>query len=201
MSLKTELLEIIEGKNRGLLATETDNVKILTAVEKLEDHNPNLDPLNNLSLVNGDWRLLYTTSRSILGLNNIPLVQLGEIYQCIRTGTNKIYNLAEIKGLPFLEGLVSVAANLEIVSTKRVNVKFERSIIGLQKILGYVSPENFINKIEAGKYFLPLDFNFGVFNNKNPQGWLEITYLDENLRISRGNEGNVFILERFLSKN
>jgi hypothetical protein len=37
----------------------------------------------------------------------------------------------------------------------------------------------------------------GVFNNKNPQGWLEITYLDENLRISRGNEGNVFILERF----
>lgn len=197
MSLKTELLEIIEGKNRGLLATETDKVKILTAVEKLEDHNPNLDPLNNLSLVNGDWRLLYTTSRSILGLNNIPLLQLGEIYQCIRTGTNKIYNLAEIKGLPFLEGLVSVAAHLEIVSAKRVNVKFERSIIGLQKILGYVSPEDFINKIEAGKYFLPLDFNLGVFNNKNPQGWLETTYLDENLRIGRGNEGNVFILERF----
>jgi hypothetical protein len=197
MSLKTELLEIIEGKNRGLLATETDNVRILTAVEKLEDHNPNLDPLNNLSLVNGDWRLLYTTSRSILGLNNIPLLQLGEIYQCIRTETNKIYNLAEINGLPFLEGLVSVAANIEIVSAKRVNVKFERSIIGLRKILGYVSPEDFINKIEAGKYFLPLDINLGIFNNKNPQGWLEITYLDENLRIGRGNEGNVFILERF----
>lgn len=197
MSLKTELLEIIEGKNRGLLATETDNVRILTAVEKLEDHNPNLDPLNNLSLINGDWRLLYTTSRSILGLNNIPLLQLGEIYQCIRTGTNKIYNLAEINGLPFLEGLVSVAASIEIVSAKRVNVKFERSIIGLRKILGYISPEDFIDKIEAGKYFLPLDFNLGIFNNKNPQGWLEITYLDENLRISRGNEGNVFILERF----
>lgn len=197
MSLKTELLDVIKDKNRGLLTTEIDNVKILTAVEKLEDHNPNLDPLNNLSLVNGDWRLLYTSSRSILGLNNIPLLQLGEIYQCIRTGTNKIYNLAEIKGLPFLEGLVSVTANVEIVSAKRVNVKFERSIIGLQKILGYVSPQDFINKIEAGKYFLPLDFNFGIFNNRNPQGWLEITYLDENLRISRGNEGNIFILERF----
>jgi PAP_fibrillin len=199
MSLKTELLEVIKDKNRGLLTTEIDNVKILTAVEKLEDHNPNLDPLNNISLVNGDWRLLYTSSRSILGLNNIPLLQLAEIYQCIRIGTNTIYNLAEIKGLPFLEGLVSVSANVEIVSAKRVNVKFERSIIGLQKILGYVSPKDFINKIEGGKYFFPIDFNFRVFNNRNPQGWLEITYLDENLRISRGNEGNIFILERFNS--
>lgn len=197
MSLKTELLEAIKDKNRGLLATENDNVKILTAVEKLEDHNPNLDPLNHLSLVSGNWRLLYTTSRSILGLNNLPLLELGEVYQCIRINTNKIYNLAQIKGLPFLDGLVSVSASFEIVSAKRINVKFDRSIIGLQKILGYSSPENFIDKIEAGKYFLPLDFNLGFFNNNNQQGWLEITYLDENMRISRGNEGNVFILERF----
>jgi hypothetical protein len=201
MSLKTELLQIIEGKNRGLLATEIDKVKILTAVEKIEDHNPNLNPLNNLALVNGDWRLLYTTSKSILGLDNIPLLQLGEIYQCIRTGTNKIYNLAEIKGLPFLEGLVSVAANFEIVSTKRVSVKFERSIIGLQRLLGYVSPKDFVNEIEGGRSFLPLDFNLGIFNKDNQQGWLEITYLDANLRIGRGNEGNVFILERFAPKD
>ncbi|BAQ60042.1 fibrillin [Geminocystis sp. NIES-3708] len=197
MSLKTELLEAIKDKNRGLSATENDKVKILTAVEKLEDHNPNLDPFNNLSLVDGNWRLLYTTSRSILGLNNLPLLGLGEVYQCIRISTNKIYNLAQIKGLPFLDGLVSVSANFEIVSAKRINVKFERSIIGLQKILGYLSPENFIDKIEAGKYFLPLDFNLELLNNNNQQGWLEITYLDENMRIGRGNEGNVFILERF----
>lgn len=196
MSLKTELLEIIKDKNRGLGATENDKVKILTAVEKLEDQNPHVNPFNNLSLVNGDWRLLYTTSRSILGLNNLPLFELSEIYQCIRTNTNKVYNLAQIKGLPFLDGLVSVSASLEIVSAKRINVKFERSIIGLQKLLGYISPKDFIKKIEGEKYFFPLDFNLKILNNNNPPGWLEITYIDDNLRIGRGNEGNVFILER-----
>ncbi|MBL1209058.1 PAP/fibrillin family protein [Geminocystis sp. GBBB08] len=201
MSLKIELLKILQEKNRGLLATENDRVKILTAVEKLEDQNPNPNPFDDLSLVNGDWRLLYTSSRSILSLDNIPLLQLGEIYQCIRTDTSKIYNLAQINSLPFLEGLVSVTANVEIVSAKRVKVKFERSIIGLQKLLGYISPDDFIDKIEVGKYFLPLDFNLSFFSNNNQQGWLEITYLDENLRISRGNEGNIFILERFVSAN
>ena len=68
MSLKAELLQAIAGKNRGLLATERDNVKILTAVEKLEDHNPIDEPLNKPELLDGDWRLLYTTSSSLLNL-------------------------------------------------------------------------------------------------------------------------------------
>jgi len=198
MNLKTELLEVIANKNRGLLAIEIDKIKILTAVEKLEDCNPNVNVFDNLLLLQGDWRLLYTTSKNILSLNNLPLVQLGEIYQCIRTDNTNIYNIAEIKGLPLLEGLICVVASFEIVSTKRVNIKFQRSIFGLQKILSYVSPANLINRIEMGKKFFPFDFSFGKsnFNQNNPQGWLEITYLDENLRIARGNEGNVFILER-----
>jgi len=30
----------------------------------------------------------------------------------------------------------------------------------------------------------------------NQKGWLETTYLDENLRIGRGNEGSLFILAK-----
>jgi len=198
INLKSDLLQMIADKNRGLLVSETEKVDILTAVEKLEDHNPNQNPLDYPQLLNGDWRLLYTTSKSILGLDNIPLVHLGEIYQCIRTEGTKIYNMAEIIGLPFLEGLVSVSADFETVSSKRVNVQFRRSIIGLQKLLGYFSPKDLIKKIEMGKYFPPFDFNFNTFNlsNNQTQAWLEITYLDANLRISRGNQGNIFILER-----
>lgn len=202
INYKKELLDAIAGTNRGLLATDKDKVQILTAVERLEDHNPNIDPLKHPELLNGDWRLLYTTSKSILGLDNLPLVKLGEIYQCIRTEGSKIYNIAEIMGLPFLEGLISVAAKIDMVSNKRVNVRFQRSIIGLQKVLGYLSPKDLINKIEMGKVFPAVDFNLNwsdrVFfgNNDNEGGWLEITYLDENLRIGRGNQGNVFILEK-----
>ena len=199
---KTKLLKVIQGTNRGLTVSEKQKVAILTAVEELEEDNPNRNPLQCEDLLNGDWRLLYTTSKSILGLNNLPLVQLGDIYQCIRTQSGKIYNIAEIIGLPFLDGLVSVAAKIDVVSPKRVNVEFQRSIIGLQKILGYLSPKDLISKIEMGKVFPPFDFKFGndskqpTSSDNNQSGWLEITYLDENLRIGRGNQGNVFVLEK-----
>lgn len=42
-----------------------------------------------------------------------------------------------------------------------------------------------------GKCFLLVDFNLFGWDNVV---WLEIIYLDEDLCISCGNEGNVFIL-------
>lgn len=190
MSKKAELLEAVAGKNRGLLGNEIDKVKVLSVVEQLEDQNPTPNPLEATELLEGDWRLLYTTSRGLLGLDRVPLLQLGQIYQCIRTANTKVYNVAEIVGLPFLEGLVSVAARFEPVSERRVNVRFERSIIGLQSLIKYRSPGEFIRQVEAGKKFPPLDFKI----DRDQQGWLEVTYLDEDLRLGRGNEGNVFVL-------
>jgi hypothetical protein len=193
MNPKESLLQAIAGKNRGLLVNEKDKVKILSLVEQLEDHNPTPNPVEAKELLQGDWRLLYTTSKSILGLDRFPLLQLGEIYQCIRVEAGKLYNLAEIVGIPFLEGLVSVAASFQVVSPKRVDVKFERSILGLQRFLDYLSPKDFINQIEAGKKFPLFDFPIG----ERPQNaWLEITYLDGDLRIGRGNEGNIFVLAK-----
>jgi hypothetical protein len=193
MSKKAELLEAIAGKNRGLLANEIDNVRVLAAIQQLEDTNPNQKPLEAKELLNGDWRLLYTTSKGILGLDRFPLFKLGQIYQCIRIPQAKIYNIAEIIGLPMLEGLVSVAASFDPVSDRRVNVMFERSIVGLQRFLGYTTPAKLIQQIEAGKKFLPIDFKIDRGEQK---GWLETTYLDEDMRIGRGNEGNVFVLTK-----
>jgi hypothetical protein len=191
MNVKESLLESIAGKNRGLFADETDKVRVLSLVEQLEAINPNPKPFEVQELLDGNWRLLYTTSRAILGLNNIPLFQLGEIYQCVCVSEQKIYNIAEIVGIPFLEGLVSVVANFKVVSTIRVEVDFQRSIFGLQRFLGYLSPQDFISKIGTDKKFPPFDLNLG---ERQQKGWLEITYLDPDLRIGRGNEGSVFVL-------
>lgn len=193
MSKKAELLEAIAGKNRGLLANEIDNVRVLSAIQQLEDTNPTPKPLEAKNLLEGDWRLLYTTSKGILGLDRFPLLKLGQIYQSIRVSQAKVYNIAEIIGLPMLEGLVSVAATFEPVSETRVNVMFERSIIGLQRFFSYNTPKKFIEQIESGKKFLPLDFKIDRGDQK---GWLEFTYLDEDMRIGRGNEGNVFVLTK-----
>ena len=190
---KSGLLEIIAGTNRGLLATASDKQAILSAIAQLEDFNPTPRPVEAAELLNGDWRLLYTTSRALLNLDGFPLLKLGQIYQCIRVKESKIYNIAELYGLPYLEGIVSVAAKFEPTSERRVQVKFERSILGLRSLIGYESPVKFINEIESGKKFTAVDFGLDA---REQQGWLDITYLDSDLRIGRGNEGSVFVLTK-----
>ncbi len=128
-----------------------------------------------------------------MNLDRFPLYKLGEIYQCIRVNTNSVYNIAEIYGLPLLEGLISVAAKFEPVSGRRVQVKFERSIVGFQRLINYKSPEKYIQQIEAGQKLTAIDFSL---NSNEQQGWLDITYLDNDLRIGRGNEGSVFVLTK-----
>lgn len=188
---KAALLEAIAGTNRGLLATDSKKQAILSAIAQLEDHNPTSRPVEAGSLLEGDWRLIYTTSRGILGIDQVPLLQLGQVYQCIRTGEAKIYNIAEIIGLPYLEGLVSVAARFNPTSERRVDVRFERSVLGLQRLIGYQSPASFVQQLESGQRLVAIDV---PITNRDQQGWLDITYLDSNLRIGRGNEGSVFVL-------
>jgi hypothetical protein len=190
---KAELLELVAGKNRGILATGQDQQAILAAAAALEDRNPNPRPLEAPDLLGGDWRLIYTSSAALLRIESFPLLKLGQIYQCIRPQRSRVYNIAEIYGVPFLDGIVSVAASFEVRSERRVQVKFERSMIGLQSWMGYQSPQTFIEQIESDRRFPPLDF---PLNSEQQQGWLDITYLDDDLRISRGNEGSLFILTK-----
>lgn len=193
MVTKADLLQAIAGQNRGLLATEAEkqNIQILTA--QLEAHNPTPQPLDAPELLSGNWRLLYTTSQSLLGFNRLPLAQLGQIYQCINAATARVYNIAEIQGPPLLSSIVSVVAQFHPLSPCRVQVLFERSIISLQGLVNYQSPTSWINRIEAGPVFPAIDL---PLNPQNQQGWLEVTYLDHDLRISRGNEGSLFVLTK-----
>ncbi len=190
---KLALIEAIAGKNRGLLATESEKQAILIAIASLEERNPTPRPVEAAELLEGDWRLLYTTSSGLLNIDRFPLLKLGQIYQSIRVKTSSVYNIAEIYGLPYLEGLVSVAAQFEPLSERRVQVKFQRSILGLQRLISYQSPASFIAQIEQSQKFTALDF---ALDSREQQGWLDITYLDSDLRIGRGNEGSVFVLTK-----
>jgi hypothetical protein len=95
--------------------------------------------------------------------------------------------------VPFLEGIVSVAARFTPVSEKRVDVKFERSILGFQRFLNYQTPDHFIHQIESGQKLTAIEFSL---DNRDQQGWLDTTYLDQDMRIGRGNEGSVFVLTK-----
>lgn len=185
---KAELRHHLAQFDRGLKTLDQDT---LTQILNLEAQNPTPRPLEAIDLLVGDWRLVYTNSQGILGLDRFPLFQLGEVYQSIRAEGLHLYNVAEIRGLPLLSGIVSVAASFTPVSEVRVAVKFERAIVGPQGWMGYQGPAGFIEKIERGDRFWGLDAKLPV---KEAQGWLDITYLDGDLRIGRGNEGSLFVL-------
>jgi hypothetical protein len=193
---KAELMEAIAPVQRGLRASVTEQLAIQAAIARLEENNPTPNPLQADAQLEGDWQLLYTTSQELLNIDRVPLASLGPIYQSIRLRENRIYNLAEIIGPPLLSGLVTVAARLEPVSTRRVNVRFERGIVGLQRPLGYTTPAQFIQTLQATpKLSLLAGVDFTI-NSDRQSGWLEVTYLDDDLRIGRGNQGSLFVLQK-----
>jgi hypothetical protein len=90
------------------------------------------------------------------------------------------------------------------VSPQRVNVQFERFVVGPQRLMGYRDPATYIDQLSRGDRLLALDWQIPTRQpepTESPdqpvrQGWVEITYLDSDLRIGRGNEGSVFVLQR-----
>jgi PAP_fibrillin len=190
---KADLLEKIAGVNRGLLTNENDRLSIQAAIAQLEDRNPTRNPVEAVEWLEGNWRLLYTTSRDLLGLGRFPLVQLGQIYQCIRIRETQIYNIAELLGIPFLEGIVTVSAQFTPLNEQRIQVQFQRSVIGLQRVVGYQSPTQWIDRLNTHTKLTAIDF---AIDSQRKPGWLDITYLDRDLRIGRGSEGSLFVLTK-----
>ncbi|MGD1896714.1 MAG: PAP/fibrillin family protein [Phormidesmis sp.] len=216
MLSKTDLRNAIASKNRGIDATETDRQVIASIIARVEDLNPTPEPLSATDLLAGDWRLLYTTSQGLLGIDRFPLATLGNIYQCVRPDSSRIYNIAELNSVPYFESIVSVVASFApaasdyplantsdtagtaaiALSKNRVDVRFNRAILGLQRVLGYQSPSQYIEKIETtDKFNLLQGIDFAI-NAERQQGWLEVTYLDKDLRIGRGNQGSLFVLTK-----
>lgn len=116
--------------------------------------------------VNGDWSLDYTTSDSILGKGGFPRV--GPIIQNIDTTTLSAKNSEVVKYFYLFDVPRSVTAELSPVSSKLTDVKFKRFTLGP---VGFDAPESF-------------------------RGSLDITYLDEEVRLTRGDKGNIFVLTR-----
>ncbi|CAL5326845.1 unnamed protein product [Camellia sinensis] len=85
-----------------------------------------------------------------------------------------------VRGLNLFNGQLKIEASFNIASNSRVDIKYCNSTI---------TPNQLMNVFRKN-YDLLLD----IFN---PEGWLEITYVDDTLRIGRDDKGNIFILERY----
>jgi PAP_fibrillin len=167
---------------------------IETLTLALEELNPFLRPLLYASsLLDGAWLLQYSTAREIRALKRLPLGFLvGKIYQTIDVNTASFENKAWVQhSSGLLSGYVRVTATFEPekqgdeqLPNQKINIDFKQRFLAIEQILGVKT-----------KLFDPIR----VVEARNPIGRipsLNLTYIDETMRIGRGGDGSLFILTR-----
>lgn len=216
-NLKKALVDSFYGTDRGLKATSETRAEIVELITQLEAKNPTPAPTDALTLLNGKWILAYTSFAGLFPLlsrGTLPLVKVEEISQTIDSQNFTVQNSVQFAG-PLTTTSISTNAKFEVRSPQRVQIKFEEGIIGTPQLTDSLEiPENveFLGqKIDLTPFKGILtsvqDTASSVvktisnqpplkipISNSNAQSWLLTTYLDEDLRISRGDGGSVFVL-------
>ncbi|CAH8315302.1 unnamed protein product [Eruca vesicaria subsp. sativa] len=216
-SLKRSLVDSLYGTDRGLSASSETRAEIGDLITQLESKNPTPAPTEALFLLNGKWILSYTSFIGLFPLLSrgiVPLVKVDEISQTIDSDNFTVENSVLFAG-PLATTSISTNAKFEIRSPKRVQIKFEEGVIGTPQLTDSIEIPEYVEflgqKIDLApvrglltsvqdtassvartissqpplKFSLPGD---------NAQSWLLTTYLDKDIRISRGDGGSVFVL-------
>ncbi|KAG6557915.1 hypothetical protein Mapa_000093 [Marchantia paleacea] len=215
--LKQALVDSLYGTDRGLRASSETRGEIVELITQLEAKNPTAAPTEALTLLNGKWVLAYTSFSELfplLAAANLPLVKVGEISQTFDASAFTVQNSVSFSG-PLATTSFSTSATFEVRSPKRVQVKFEEGIIGTPQLTDSIEiPDNVevlgqkVDLVAFQSVLRPLQdaasslartisgqppFKF-PFQSDKTQSWLLTTYLDGDLRISRGDGGSIFVL-------
>ncbi|HLO86067.1 MAG TPA: PAP/fibrillin family protein [Nostocaceae cyanobacterium] len=195
-NLKQELINLATSTDIGFNLTPEIKEKIESLAAEVEALNPTPEPTKHLDLVEGRWRLLYSTfglekettlARLSFGkLPNVP-ISVNGIFQEVAAENHQYNNLIEFNTSSGLPGIVVVNARYSITDEKRLTIDFlatsvksvnaDLSDADFRAALG-VEPDAVLES--------QLEFN----------GWSDVTYLDENLRLMRGNANNLYVLLR-----
>ncbi|KAG9452465.1 hypothetical protein H6P81_005369 [Aristolochia fimbriata] len=214
--LKRCLVDTFYGTELGLRASAETRAEIVELINQLEAVNPTPAPSEAAGLLDGTWILVYTAFSELLPLlaaGTLPLVKLQRITQEIDTSSFTVKNSSTFSS-PFATISFSASASFEVRSPSRIQVQFKEGIFQPPEISSSVDlPENvdvFGQKIELSAVKGLLNPLQGVVANisraisgqpplrvpipgERTQSWLVTTYLDKDLRISRG-DGGLFVL-------
>ncbi|EXB76037.1 putative plastid-lipid-associated protein 7 [Morus notabilis] len=109
-----------------------------------------------------------------------PTLNLEKVVGCWKLVYSTITILGSKRTKLGLRDFISLGDFFQTIDvSKRVNINYDSSTI---------TPDQLMNVFRKN-----YDLLLGIFN---PEGWLEITYVDDTMRIGRDDKGNIFILER-----
>ncbi|XP_017983555.1 PREDICTED: probable plastid-lipid-associated protein 12, chloroplastic isoform X2 [Theobroma cacao] len=169
----------IQGRGRSASSNQLNDAE--RAVQVLEGQEGMPDPTSS-DLIEGRWQLMFTTrpgtaspiQRTFVGVEFFSVFQ--EVY--LRTNDPRVSNIVKFSDSI---GELKVEAAASIKDGTRIIFQFDRAAFSF-KFLPFKVP-----------YPVP----FRLLGDE-AKGWLDTTYLSRsgNLRISRGNKGTTFVLQK-----
>ncbi|XP_030534043.1 plastid-lipid-associated protein 6, chloroplastic [Rhodamnia argentea] len=197
-SLKLKLLSAVSGLNRGLAASEEDLKKAEAAAKEVEDAGGLVDLSADLDKLQGQWKLIYSSAFSARTLGGsrpgpptgrlLPIT-LGQVFQRIDVMSKDFDNIAELKlgapwPLPPVEVTATLAHKFELIGSAKIKITFEKTTVKTMGNLSQLPPIEIPRLPDALR---PPSTGSGEF---------EVTYLDSDVRITRGDraELRVFVI-------
>tara|TARA_Y100000589_G_C27084891_1_gene601289 strand:+ start:85 stop:645 length:561 start_codon:yes stop_codon:yes gene_type:complete len=159
----------LEDKLLKVIYKTPNSNEIGQLAESLESESQfSLD--NDIEKLRGIWELRWSSSKAPF-LKYSPLI---DNLQILDPYSLKGMNLLKPKGINKIIGS-AILANLEKINKTRIEVIFTHA--------GLIGPKLFNYEIK------------GLLKIKKVQkGWLDITYLNNDIRVCRGDKGTLFVL-------
>lgn len=193
-SLKLKLLSCVSGLNRGLAASEEDLQKADSAAKELEEAGGAVDLSADLEKLQGKWKLIYSSafsSRTLGGSRPGPPtgrllpITLGQVFQRIDILSKDFDNIVELElGAPWplepVEVTATLAHKFEIIGSSMIKIKFEKTTVKTTGNLSQLPP---LEVPQLPEQFRP--------STNRGSGDFEVTYLDSDIRVTRGDRGEL----------
>ena len=160
-----------ESKLLKILIDKPNSKDISSMAIELES-NSNFNLKSDVEKLKGIWELRWSSSNAPF-LRYSPLV---DNLQILNPSKSNAMNLLKPRGINGIIG-TGIVAELYPLNEIRVGVKFTHA--------GLIGPNVGFKKLKALAQI-----------KREQKGWLDITYLSENLRICRGDKGTLFTLVR-----
>ncbi|CAM9252619.1 unnamed protein product [Laminaria digitata] len=204
-------IEDIEGRGRDV--TEEQREVLDRAVEALEGDGGASGAASS-PLVDGSWRLIFTTTpgtaspvqRSFVGVDAFAIYQDIDLFSEVAAPTvTNVVDFGPRVGQLRVTALAStVSKPMEgFVPRRGDGLFFGLNILGVSQTTPPKDPSARIDfqfdeagfDFKAFPFTIPYPVPFRWLGDE-VKGWIDVTYLSENLRIARGNKGTLFVLQR-----
>ncbi|XP_040384838.1 plastid-lipid-associated protein 6, chloroplastic [Oryza brachyantha] len=195
-ALKVKLLSAVSGLNRGLAASQEDLDRADAAARALEAAAGGpVDLDRDIDMLQGRWRLVYSSafsSRTLGGSRPGPPtgrllpITLGQVFQRIDVVSKDFDNIVEVElgapwPLPPVELTATLAHKFEIIGTSGIKITFDKTTVKTKGNLSQLPP------LEVPR----IPDNLRPPSSSTGSGEFEVTYLDGDTRITRGDRGEL----------